>query len=79
MQINENAFANTFFTRSVYAMEKVAQRNGYSLLITNDVEEKSSPACELILDTEVDGLILTASDLNQNILSATEMKTFHGW
>lgn len=67
---NENAFANTFFTRSVYAMEKVAQRNGYSLLITNDVEEKSSPACELIFGHRVDGLILTASDLNQNILSA---------
>lgn len=67
---NENAFANTFFTRSVYAMEKVAQRNGYSLLITNDVEEKSSPACDLIFGHKVDGLILTASNLNQNILTA---------
>ena len=33
-------------------------------------EEKSSPACELIFGHRVDGLILTASDLNQNILSA---------
>ena len=39
---NDNAFAISFFTRCVYAMEKVAQRKGYSLLITKDVDEKRS-------------------------------------
>ena len=45
---NETAFANSFFNRSVYAIERVAQKNGYNLLITNDIGKKSSPVCDLV-------------------------------
>lgn len=65
---DENAFANSFFNRSVYAIEKVAQKNGYNLLITNDVEKKSSPVCDLIYGQRVDGLIIPSSGIKKSLL-----------
>ena len=43
---NEAIFSNSFFNRSVYAIEKVAQQNSYNLIITNGNLKKSSQLTE---------------------------------
>lgn len=65
---DENAFANSFFNRSVYAIERVAQKNGYNLLITNDVGKTNSPVCDLIYGQRVDGLIIPSSGVKDSLL-----------
>ena len=69
---NETAFANSFFNRSVYAIERVAQKNGYNLLITNDIGKKSSPVCELVYGQRVDGLIIPSSGIKDFLLEVLE-------
>ena len=55
-------FSNTFFNRSVYAIDKAAQTNGYNLLIANDDNSKgASPVEKLVLERKVDGLILPSN------------------
>lgn len=65
---DESTFANTFFNRSVYAIERVAQNNGYNLLITNDLGKKNSSVCELIYGQRVDGLIIPPSVIKDKLL-----------
>ena len=43
---DEGTFSNTFFNRSVYAIEKVTQANGYNLLIANDDSSRGVSAVE---------------------------------
>lgn len=43
---NEAIFSNSFFNRSVYAIEKVAQQNSYNLIITNGNLKKFSQLTE---------------------------------
>ncbi|MBQ1733756.1 MAG: LacI family DNA-binding transcriptional regulator [Lachnospiraceae bacterium] len=43
---NEAIFSNSFFNRSVYAIEKVAQQNSYNLIITNGNLKKFSQFTE---------------------------------
>ena len=69
---NETAFANSFFNRSVYAIERVAQKNGYNLLITNDIGKKSSPVCDLVYGQRVDGLIIPSSGVKDSLLEVLE-------
>lgn len=66
---NESAFSNSFFNRSVYAIERVLQKNGYSLLITNDNGKKSSPVCDMIYGQKTDGLIIPSSVLSTSLLN----------
>ena len=69
---NETAFANSFFNRSVYAIERVAQKNGYNLLITNDIGKKGSPVCDLVYGQRVDGLIIPSSGVKDSLLEVLE-------
>lgn len=74
---NETAFANSFFNRSVYAIERVAQKNGYNLLITNDIGKKSSPVCDLVYGQRVDGLIIPSSGVKDSLLEVLEKENTH--
>lgn len=60
---DNQAFANMFFYRSMTAIEKAAQMNGFNVIISNNLEgiRKSSPIEKLILERKVDGLILPPS------------------
>jgi DNA-binding LacI/PurR family transcriptional regulator len=59
---DENTFANAFFNRSVFAIEKVIQEHGYSLIITNDRKKRTKSMVEnLMLEKKVDGLIMPSS------------------
>ena len=59
---DEGTFSNTFFNRSVYAIEKVTQANGYNLLIANDDSSMGVSAVEkLVLEKKADGLILPSN------------------
>lgn len=73
---DENTFANTFFNRSVYAIEKVAQKNGYNLLITNDMDEKGSSITSLVYEKKVDGLILPSSSIRKKLTDLLEKEQF---
>lgn len=65
------SFANMFFHRSMFAIEKVAQTNGFNLIISSNLEEKgkSSPIEKLILERKVDGLILPPSTVTPKLIT----------
>lgn len=65
------SFANMFFHRSMFAIEKVAQANGFNLIISSNLEEKgkSSPIEKLILERKVDGLILPPSTVASKLIA----------
>lgn len=65
---NESAFSNSFFNRSVYAIERILQKNGYSLLITNDNGKKNSPVCDMIYGQRIDGLIIPSTVSSSSFL-----------
>lgn len=73
---DENTFANTFFNRSVYAIERVAQKNGYNLLITNDMDEKGSSITSLVYEKKVDGLIFPSSSIRKELTDLLEKEQF---
>lgn len=73
---DENTFANTFFNRSVYAIERAAQKNGYNLLITNDMDEKGSSITSLVYEKKVDGLILPSSSIRKKLTDLLEKEQF---
>ena len=68
---DNQAFANMFFSRSMLAIEKVAQANGFNVIISNNLEEKwkSSPIEKLMLERKVDGLILPPSMLTPKLIA----------
>jgi DNA-binding LacI/PurR family transcriptional regulator len=66
---DENTFSNAFFNRSVFAIEAVAQANGYNLLITNNREDKNRTAVKnLVLENKVDGVILPSSSVTTKLV-----------
>lgn len=66
---DENTFANAFFNRSVFAIEKVIQEHGYSLIITNDRRKQSKSMVEnLMLEKKVDGLIMPSSSVRKELV-----------
>ncbi len=66
---DENTFANAFFNRSVFAIEKVMQEYGYSIIITNDRKKKDNSTVEnLMLEKKVDGLILPSSVIRPELI-----------
>ncbi|HIU75557.1 MAG TPA: LacI family DNA-binding transcriptional regulator [Candidatus Pelethocola excrementipullorum] len=73
---DENTFSNTFFNRSVYAIEKAAQSNGYNLLITNDTDDAGSSISELVYEKKVDGLILPSSRVRSGLLELLNQEGF---
>lgn len=73
---DENTFSNTFFNRSVYAIEKAAQNNGYNLLITNDIDDAGTSISALVYEKKVDGLILPSSSVREGLLELLDKEGF---
>ena len=73
---NETTFANSFFNRSVYAIERAAQSRGYNLLITNDRGENGTSVSTLVYEKKVDGLILPSSSIRQKLIELLEQEQF---
>lgn len=66
---NNAAYANTFFIKSVTAIENVTQRLGYNLLITNHAErEKGNTVKNLVLEHKIDGIILPVSGITDDLI-----------
>lgn len=73
---DENTFSNTFFDRSVYAIERVAQNNGYNLLITNDTDDAGTSVSTLVYEKKADGLILPSSSVREGLLELLDKEEF---
>jgi DNA-binding LacI/PurR family transcriptional regulator len=66
---NSDAYSNTFFIRSVSAIETVSQDRGYNLLITNDASRENNSAVKnLILEHKIDGIILPVSSMSDELI-----------
>ena len=66
---NSDAYANTFFIKSVSAIENVSQRLGYNLLITNNSEsERGNAVKNLVLEHKIDGIILPVSGITEELV-----------
>jgi DNA-binding LacI/PurR family transcriptional regulator len=66
---NSDAYSNTFFIRSVSAIETVSQDRGYNLLITNDASRENNNAVKnLILEHKIDGIILPVSSMSDELI-----------
>ena len=52
------AFSNFFFSRSLFAIEKVAQARGYQVIIANGAQSRGMTIENLMKEHKVDGLIL---------------------
>lgn len=66
---NSDAYANTFFIKSVSAIENVTQRLGYNLLITNNTEsERGNAVKNLVLEHKIDGIILPVSGITEELV-----------
>lgn len=74
---DENTFANAFFNRSVFAIEKVIQEYGYSLIITNDRKKGAKSTVEnLMLEKKVDGLIMPSSVMRPELIKELNQAGF---
>ncbi len=74
---DEQTFSNTFFNRSVFAIEKVAQNFGYSLIITNDKEEEKQSSVEkMVFEKKVDGIILPSSSATPKLIRILKKQKF---
>lgn len=74
---DDNTFANAFFNRSVFAIEKVMQEHGYNLIITNDRKKKEKSTVEnLMLEKKVDGLILPSSVIRSDLIKELSSADF---
>lgn len=74
---NSDAYANTFFIKSVTAIEEVTQRLGYNLLITNHTECKKGNAVKnLVLEHKIDGVILPVSGMTEDLIQLLTTNNF---
>ncbi len=63
-----DSFSNMFFSRSLFAIEKVAQERGYHVIIANGGKSAASAIEALVLERKVDGLILPPATVKPSIL-----------
>ena len=65
-----NAFSNEYFSRSLFAIEQVAQSMGYNVIIANSARHGTGAASveDLMLARKVDGLILPPSTVRPALL-----------
>lgn len=65
-----NAFSNEYFSRSLFAIEQVAQAMGYNVIIANSAKRAIGSASieDLMLERKVDGLILPPSTVKPALL-----------
>ena len=74
---NSDAYANTFFIKSVSAIEHVTQRMGYNLLIANNAEsERGNAVRNLVLEHKIDGIILPVSGITQELTALLTENNF---
>ncbi len=74
---NSDAYANTFFIKSVTAIETVTQQMGYNLLITNYTErERSNAVKNLVLEHKIDGIILPVSGISEDLVNLLTTSNF---
>lgn len=65
----EGQFSNTFFSRSLFAIEKIAKENQYHLLLlNNDYKEDNSQLKKMILENKVDGIILPSNLVTDEVV-----------
>ena len=65
-----NAFSNEYFSRSLFAIEQVAQAMGYNVIIANSAKRAAGSTSieDLMLERKVDGLILPPSTVKPALL-----------
>ena len=63
-----DAFSNVFFSRSLFAIEQVAQQRGYQVLIANGAKSHGGTVETLIKEHKVDGLILPPSTVKSSLM-----------
>lgn len=73
---DEKTFSNSFFNRSVYAIENIMQSQSYNLLITNDSGDEKSPISMLVYEKKVDGLIVPPSSMNERLFNFLTKEKF---
>ena len=62
------AFSNFFFSRSLFAIEQVAQEKGYQVIIANGAQSKGKTIENLMKERKVDGLILPPTTVNSSLM-----------
>ena len=62
------AFSNVFFSRSLFAIEKVAQARGYQVIIANGAQSRGGNIENLMKEHKVDGLILPPTTVKPSLL-----------
>lgn len=74
---DEKTFSNTFFNRSIFAIEKISQKHDYSLLITNYSSSSGTLNIEkLIYEKRVDGLLIPPSVLSKEVTEILNKSNF---
>ena len=63
-----DAFSNVFFSRSLFAIEKVAQARGYQVMIANGAQSHGSTIENLMKEHKVDGLILPPTTVRPSMM-----------
>ena len=63
------AFSNVFFSRSLFAIEQVAQARGYNVIIANGGKQAARAIETLMLERKVDSLILPPSTIKPSLLA----------
>lgn len=64
------AFSNVFFSRSLFAIEKVAQARGYQVMIANGAQDHGGTVEHLMKEHKVDGLILPPTTVRPAMMAA---------
>lgn len=64
------AFSNVFFTRSLFAIERVAQEYDYHVILLNGAKQAGGTGSieRLVLEKKVDGLIIPPSTIRPSLL-----------
>ena len=62
------AFSNVFFSRSLFAIEKVAQARGYQVIIANGAQSRGGTIEGLMKEHKVDGLILPPTTVKSALM-----------
>ena len=62
------AFSNFFFSRSLFAIEQVAQEKGYQVIIANGAQSRGRTIESLMKERKVDGLILPPTTVSPALM-----------
>ncbi len=74
---NRDAFSNAFFIQSVTAIEAIAQKKGYNVLIANDSHIKGdNTITKLVQERKVDGIILPVQCMNDRLIELLSSNDF---